>query len=346
LRTLKLKIPSWYNKDMFSRIIYFLSLIFFVSIIYRNYPLLLNIPEDLLKAKILLLVLALVLQVFKYLVIAYNFYLNFQKAGVKFTYQEVFRATFVYMYVSVATPFVGAGGLLAFVDYAGHKEFNRVKTAAGAFLALLADYLGFFLIILFSLLFFRDSIEDFPVNYLYAMIGFGGVLLTLVFLSIFTKDFLINFIHSIQRILNFVSRKIHKNLVMDETWAHKNVQLAHECFVDIKHDPKFYIKPILIGLIFHILNILTLAVVAWSFKEVIPVSKVVSSYVVLNTLETVSPTPNGIGIIEVFVPEFMKSIGIDFGNSLIIITIFRLIYFYIPLMVGFYFSHKIFLKKN
>jgi len=331
---------------MFSRLVYFLSLIFFVSIIYKNYHLLLNVPQDLLKAKISLLFLAIVIQVIKYFVLSYNFYINFQKTGIKFTYKEVLKATFVYMYVSVATPFVGAGGLLAFVDYAGHKEFNRVKTAASAFLALLADYLGFFLIILFSLLFFRDSIDDFPVNYLYAMLGFGGVLLILVFLSIFTKDFLIKLIHSVQRLLNYISRKVHKKLVMDENWAHKNVQLAHECFIDIKHDPRFYLKPVLISLVFHILNILTLAVVAWSFKEIISVSKVVSSYVVVNTLETVSPTPNGIGIIEVFVPEFMRTIGVDFGNSLIIITIFRFIYFYIPLMIGFYFSHKLFLKKH
>lgn len=331
---------------MFSKVVYAISLVFFISIIYKNYHLLDSIPQDLLKAKLLLLLLAIVIQIIKYLVLAYNFYLNFQKAGINFTYKEVLKATFVYMYVSVSTPYVGAGGLLAFVDYAGHKEFNRVKTAAAAFLALLADYLGFFLIIMFSLIFFRDSIDDFPVNYLYAMLGFGGVLLTLVFLSIFTKDFLIKFFHQIQRFLNFFSKYIHKKLVLDEKWAHRNVHLAHECFIDIKHDPKFYLKPIIISLTFHILNILSLAVVAWSFKELIPVSKVVSSYVVLNTLETVSPTPNGIGIIEVFVPEFMRSIGIDFGNSLIIITIFRFIYFYIPLIVGFYFSHKIFLKKK
>lgn len=330
---------------MFSKIIYVISFVVFGTIIYKNYHLLDNVPADLLRANLWLLLIAVILQLFKYLVLGYNFYINFRQAGVKFTYLETLKATFVYMYVSVATPFIGAGGLLAFVDYAGHKEFSRIKAAAGAFLALLADYLGFFLIILFSLIFFRDSIDDFPVNYLYAMLGFGGLLLTLVFLSIFTKDFLIKFIELIKKSLNFISRKIHKNLVIDETWARRNVNLAHECFVDIKHNPNFYIKPIFIGLLFHILNILTFAVVAWSFKEAVTTSKIVSSYVVLNTLETVSPTPNGIGIIEVLVPEFMKNIGIDFGNSLIIVTIFRLIYFYIPLFIGFYFSHKLFIKK-
>ena len=156
---------------MFSKIVYVVSLLFFVGIIYKNFHLLESVPQDLLKAKLIFIFLAILIQVVKYLVLAYNFYINFQKAGVSFTYKEVLRATFVYMYVSVSTPFIGAGGLLAFVDYAGHKEFSRIKTAAGAFLALLADYLGFFLIILFSLIFFRETIEDFPVNYLYAMLG-------------------------------------------------------------------------------------------------------------------------------------------------------------------------------
>jgi len=332
---------------MLSKFLYFLSGVFFVSIVIKNFHLLDSIPNDLLKAKISLLFLALFLQVLKYLVLAYNFYVNFDKAGVKFRYLEVLKATFVYVYVSVSTPFVGAGGLLAFVHYAGHKNVSRIKVGAGAFLALLGDYLGFFLIIIFSLIFFRSTIDDFPVNYIYAMVGFGALLLSLVFLSIFQKNFLKNLFNKIQRLLNFITDKIHKRVHLDDDWAHRNVDLAHECFVDIKKDPLFYIKVIFIALSFHILNIATLAVVGWSFKEQLTSSKVVSTYVVVNTLETISPTPNGIGIIESFVPEFMTTIGIDFSNSLIIITIFRFIYFYIPLFIGFYLSYRIFNgKKN
>jgi uncharacterized protein (TIRG00374 family) len=331
---------------MLSKILYFLSAGFFVTIVYKNYHLLDSIPNDLLKAKLYLLLLALFLQFLKYLVLSYNFYINFKKAGVEFKFWEVFRATFVYIYVSVSTPFVGAGGLLAFVHYAGHKNVSRLKVGAGAFLTLLGDYLGFFLIIVFSLIFFRSTIDDFPVNYIYAMLGFGSVLLILVFLSIFQKDFLKNLFNKIQKFLNLVTHTIHKKVHLDDEWAHRNVELAHECFVDIKKDPLFYIKVIFIALSFHILNILTLAVVGWSFKEQLNFSKVVSSYVVVNTLETISPTPNGIGIIESFVPEFMTTIGIDFSNSLIIITIFRFIYFYIPLIIGFYLSYRIFNHKE
>jgi uncharacterized protein (TIRG00374 family) len=331
---------------MFNKILYVFSAIFFGSIVYKNFHLLDSIPNDLLKAKISLLVLALLLQALKYLVLAYNFYINFKKSGVELNYWEVFKATFVYIYVSVSTPFVGAGGLLAFVHYAGHKNVSRLKVGAGAFLALLGDYLGFFLIIIFSLIFFRSTIDDFPVNYIYAMIGFGSFLLTLVFLSIFQKNFLKNFFNKIQNLANYMTNKTHKKIYFDEEWAHRNVELAHECFVDIKKDPLFYVKVIFIALTFHILNIATLAVVGWSFKEQLSFSKVVSSYVVVNTLETVSPTPNGIGIIESFVPEFMTTIGIDFSNSLIIITIFRFIYFYIPLFIGFYLSYRIFNGKK
>jgi len=331
---------------MFSKIIYIVSFIVFTYLVKENYDLLLKVPEYLFQANLLLILLAIILQILKYIVLSYNFYINFKQAGVNFTYWETFKATFVYIYVSVATPFVGAGGLLAFVDYAGHKEFSRIKAGAGAFLALLADYLSFFMIIIFSLIFFKDSSHDFPINFIYSMIGFGSLLITLVFLSIFKKDFLIKFILMIKKSLNFVSKRIHHKLVIDENWAHTNVTLAHECFIDIKHNPKFYYKPIFIALLFHVLNIASLAVVAWSFKEVIPVSKVVSSYVVLNTLETISPTPNGIGVIEVAVPYFLETIGIERDISITIVTMFRLIYFYLPLLLGFYFSYKLFIRKE
>lgn len=331
---------------MFSKILYLLSGGYFTFVIYRNYNLLGSIPSELGKASLLLIIIAILLQVVKYLVLAYNFYINFNKAGVEFKYIETLKATFVYMYVCVATPFIGAGGLLAFVNYAGHKKVSKIKVAAGSFLALLADYLGFFLIIIFSIIFFSDTIEDFPINYLISMVAFAGVLMSIVYLSIFNKEILTLIIKKFQDLANFFSRTFQKKVHFDEQWAKRNIDLAHECFVDIKNDPFFYFKTTGIGLIFHLLNIATFAVVGLSFSEKLTLSKLTSSYVVLNTLETVSPTPNGIGIIESFVPEFMATIGVDFANALVVVTIFRFIYFYIPLFIGFYFSYKIFNGKK
>jgi uncharacterized protein (TIRG00374 family) len=290
--------------------------------------------------------LAIIIQIVKYLVLAYNFYINFNKAGVNFKYLETLKATFVYMYVCVATPFIGAGGLLAFVNYAGHKKVSKIKVAAGSFLALLADYLGFFIVVIFSLIFFKSTIEDFPVNYLISMLVFGAVLISFVFLSIFKREILIFLLKKLQDLANFSSNLFKKQVQFDEEWAKRNVDLAHECFVDIKKDPYFYLKSVGIGLAIHILNIASFAVVGLSFSEKLTLSKLTSSYVVLNTLETISPTPNGIGIIESFVPEFMASIGVDFANALVVVTIFRFIYFYTPLFVGFYFSYKIFNGKK
>ena len=242
---------------MFSKILYVLSAGYFARVIYKNYNMLGSIPSELAKASLLLILLAIFLQVLKYLVLAYNFYLNFNKAGVKFEFIETLKATFVYMYVCVATPFVGAGGLLAFVNYAGHKRVSKIKVAAGSFLALLADYLGFFVIILFSLLFFRDSIGDFPVNYLVSMLVFGAILISIVILSIFRKEIPIYIIKKIQDLANFFSKKFQNQEHFDSEWARINVTLAHECFVDIKKDPFFYFKSVGIGLLFRLLNIAT-----------------------------------------------------------------------------------------
>lgn len=331
---------------MLNKLIYAVSATIFGFIVYKNYQLLDGIPRDLMNAKPSWLLLAVLLQVVKYLVLSYNFHINFQKAGVGFRYWEVLKATFVYMYVCVSTPFVGAGGLLAFVQYAGHQNVSKLKVAAGSFLALLGDYLGFFIIVLFSLIVFKDTIDDFPVNYIIAMLSFGALLIGLVFSSIFMKGFLVKIFDYLRRLANYTTYLIHKKVHFDDKWAHRNVDLAHECFVDIKKDPTFYLKVILVGFTFHVLNIFTLYAVAASFSEKLNISKTVSSYVVLNILETVSPTPNGIGIIESLVPEFMSSIGIEFSSSLVIITVFRLIYFYIPLILGFYFSYRIFNGKK
>ncbi|NBO22213.1 hypothetical protein EBU94_02570, partial [bacterium] len=132
---------------MLNKIIYIISAVFFVSIVGKNFHLLDSVPNDLLKAKLGFLLLALFLQVLKHLVMAYNFYANFKKIDINFSYVEVLKLTFVYIYLCVATPFVGAGGVIAFIDYAKSKGISKMKVASSTFLALLQDFLSFFIII-------------------------------------------------------------------------------------------------------------------------------------------------------------------------------------------------------
>lgn len=332
---------------MFAKLIYLVSGTFFISIVLKNFHLLDTIPQDLLKAKLIFLLLALLVQVVKHLLMAYNFYGNFRKIGIDFSYFEVLKLTFVYIYLCVATPFVGAGGVIAFIDYAKTKDISKMKVASSTFLALIQDFLSFVLIIVLALLFFSSNLEDFPVDYIFGFLSIGLIMIALVFLGIFKQNLLVYFFKKLQRTTNFLTFKLHKKIHFDEEWAERNVKVAHECFIDLKKDPIFYIKMIFVSFSVHFLNILTLGLVAWSFKEVVSFSKMTSIYVVLNILESFSPTPNGIGWIESLVPEYMTSyLGFSAGNSLILITVFRLIYFYLPLLLGFYLSYILWKKRK
>ncbi len=330
---------------MLNKIIYIISAVFFVTIVGKNFHLLDSVPNDLLKAKLGFLLLALFLQVLKHLVMAYNFYANFKKIDINFSYFEVLKLTFVYIYLCVATPFVGAGGVIAFIDYAKSKGISKMKVASSTFLALLQDFLSFFIIIVLALILFSSSISDFPVTQIIGFLIVGFLMLFLVFVGIFRHNLLVKFFKLVQKLANFVSFKVHKKVHFDESWAERNIDMAHECFIDIRKDPWFYIKIIGVSFSAHVLNIATLAAVAFSFKEAVSISKMTSIYVVLNTLESFSPTPNGIGWIESLVPEYMSGyLGFDAGNSLIVITIFRVIYFYLPLLLGFYLSYSLWKK--
>lgn len=332
---------------MLAKLIYLVSGVFFTSIILKNYHLLDTVPGDLLKAKIIFILLALFVQVLKHILMAYNFYGNFKKINIDFSYLEVLKLTFVYIYLCVATPFVGAGGVIAFIDYAKTKHISKMKVASSTFLALLQDFLSFVLIIIFALLFFSSNLEDFPVDYIVGFLSIGLIMTFLVFLGIFRHDLLVSFFKLLQRLGNFLIYKLHRKVHFDESWAERNVKIAHECFIDLKKDPIFYLKMIFVSFSVHILNIITLALVAWAFRESVSFSKMTSIYVVLNTLESFSPTPNGIGWIESLVPEYMTSyLGFSAGNSLILITIFRLVYFYIPLTIGFYLSYLLWKKPK
>ena len=200
--------------------------------------------------------------------------------------------------------------------------------------------------ILISVLVFKDALEDFPSVYINGIIFLGLSLLALIVVAIYVKSWLIFWVEIFRKLANFLGRLFYRRVLYDDAWAHRNVQIAHECFVDIKKSPQFYLYSTFICFLSHVLNILTLAVIGWALKESLPLSKLTSSYIIINTLESISPTPNGIGVVESLTPKYMTSLGINFSNSLVIVSIFRFVYFYLPVLIGFYFSYLAFKKSR
>lgn len=333
---------------MISKIIYFFSFSFFAYILYENWSVLESLGSDLISFRYQFLILAIFLQFWKYYLLAYSFYLNFKQAGVDFKFKDILKATFVYLYFSVSAPLVGAGGFLAFFNHASEKNVSRAKVGAGALLALITDYIAFIFLVLISVLIFKDALEDFPSVYISGIVFLGISLITFIVVAIYVKKWLIFGVEIFRKFANFLGRLFYHKPLYDDAWAHRNVQIAHECFVDIKKSPQFYLYSTFICFLSHVLNILTLAVIGWALKESLPLSKLTSTYIIVNTLESISPTPNGIGVVESLTPKYMTSLGINFSNSLVIVSIFRFVYFYLPVLVGFYFSYKAFrsLKKK
>ena len=89
----------------------------------------------------------------------------------------------------------------------------------------------------------------------------------ILFTAIFYHKFLVLLLDILRRIVNFLTYRVSQKIHFDEEWAKRNVSLAHECFVDIKNDPPFYLKIIFWSVVSHVLNIITIAVVGWSFSE-------------------------------------------------------------------------------
>jgi uncharacterized protein (TIRG00374 family) len=201
-------------------------------------------------------------------------------------------------------------------------------------------------LVFISVLVFKDTLEDFPSIYINGIMAIGVGLMGVIISAIYFKHFLIFLVEIFRSIANWAGRLFHKKELYDIDWAQRNVQIVHECFLDVKKSPRLYLWSIFICFITHILNIATLAVIAWALKESLALSKLTSTYIIINTLESVSPTPNGIGVVESLTPKYMASLGINFSNALVIVSIFRFVYFYLPVLLGFYLSYRSYSKRT
>lgn len=91
----------------------------------------------------------------------------------------------------------------------------------------------------------------------------------------------------------------------------------------------------------HVMQIVSLIMIFAAFgAEVTPIG-VIMCYSLFILFTTISPTPQGIGIVEGLVQIAMTSIGYSSGESLAIILAYRGITLWIPLLIGFILFKKI-----
>lgn len=257
--------------------------------------------------------------------------------------------------LTLAANFLGmvapGGGFVATVGYiindGRRRGLSKTKLLLASIVYWMVFYSVFVLLLTVSLFFLliRNAVTDYIV--IPALLMFALVIFLFVFLIFFINDF-DKFKSSALRMVAWINR-LRSRFGFDIFWDTKTVK---KYVFDLFEGYNFVLLNIvrLKKVVFHaflhfliyvaLLSVLVMAVDGdWQSWGVL-----LATYVIASLLMAVSITPSGVGVVEVAMTFILSSFLLTVEKSLVVVLLFRLYQFWLPLMAGFL-SHRLRMRE-
>ncbi|HUN23228.1 MAG TPA: lysylphosphatidylglycerol synthase transmembrane domain-containing protein [Anaerolineales bacterium] len=328
----KKRIFSWQN------ILFAGIALAFVSVIYSRLPALEEIIRAMQHGRPAFLLLAGVFGAFYFCIYAWLFRAVLRIVDVAENFRHLLPLVLARQLVDSSAPSQGAAGVALFVDHHRRKGHSPARTAAGVLLVMVIEYATLSVLLLIDLLLLRQM----GFLYSYEWLSAGLLILyTLAMLGILLLGghfpiLLEKLLAVIETLVNRISQRMLKKPYFAENWANNsaadfelaaNYVLTHRMQV---------VRAFGWAFLAHFAAILTLGTVFLAFGQT-PAPMLVFTGFCMNALFTVvSPTPNGMGVVEMALPHVYQTIGMEHSTSILIALAFRALLFWLPLVCGIF----------
>lgn len=281
-------------------------------------------------------------QLIYYILFAGLYQAAFATVDIKGRLRDLLPLTFSSLFANVAAPMGGASGTALFMDDAAHRGQSPARTAVGAELALIANFSTFLIILAggTGYLFIQNDLKFYEI--LAALIlliitaGHSGLLL----LSHSKPKWLRALLGWVQRIINKVAAWRKRPPVLHETWASESAAEFRQAVIAIQAHPNMLLRTLLVALASHLANITCLLFVFLAFHDAVSIGILVAGYAMGILFWIVSPTPQGIGVVEGIMALVFASLQVPVERAAVIAVAFRGVTFWIPLGMGFIMLHR------
>ena len=296
-----------------------------------------NLADTLSKGQWQWIWAAILLQVFYYVDLAALYRSAFDTVGVQARIRDLAPVTFASLFVNVAVPTAGASGAALFVDDATRRGQSATRAAAGTLLVLVVSYTSvlFVLVVGMSYLFIQHSLR------LYEIIGavflLAATLGQVTFLSVgvwkptWTRGLLAH----IQGVANSLANRFARPDFLPSDWATVIADEFNEAACAIVAHPIRLVRTLVIALLAHVLNLVSLFTLFLAFHQPVSLGVLVAGYAMGMLFLIVSLTPQGIGVVEGVMTLVFTSLLIPPAQAAVVSLTFRGLTFWLPLLIGF-----------
>jgi hypothetical protein len=280
--------------------------------------------------------LALCLQAIWILNIAASYKVIYQAMNLDEKYERLILISTAANFVNVIAPSAGMGGMAVFISEAKRRGYSPGRVTAAGVLAVLFDYLGFFVLLVLGLfvLFRRNYLSITEIIPSAILLLMASILAYLIVIGVRSAEALGNVLarisHQINRFSNFIAHRQY----LSEQRAYLFAQEVSLALKSITNRPKYLTLGIMLGLSSKLILVIILALVFLAFNVPFSPGTIIAGFSIGYLFWIVSPTPAGIGFVEGGLALALTTLNVSLGAAAVITLAFRGITFWIPLLFG------------
>ncbi len=280
---------------------------------------------------------ALVLEIVYYISFAALFKSAFALINIKTQLRHLVPIAFAFLFVNTTTASGGTAGLALFIDDIRRRGDSVARATAGTLLAHTANYGIFALLLGLGLIYLYAQHDLTGLEIISASILFLLVvaLCSTLILAWRWPNLLLRLLYRLQRMVNGVGRWVKRPYLLPETWAEQNAADFIAAAEAIAARPLRLGPVILLALGTHVVQTGVLLSLFFAFGMTVTPGILLAGYTISMLFMIVSPTPNGIGVVETVLPLMYASLGVPVDQGAVVTFAFRGVTFWVPLLIGF-----------
>lgn len=286
---------------------------------------------------------ALAVQGAYFCVWAFLYTQSMRLVDVTLTWKRSFPLTFASLFVNTIAPTAGTGGSALFANQSRATRQSTTHTVIGYLFAIFIDLVSLLMVVVVALqLLHRQGMYLTGASVSgWMLTGLISIMVLAVLISRYWPKLIKRVLNGVAWLLVLPDRVRRRKPSLLPTWAATNTAKLQEASTLIFTRRWLVANNLLITFGMHFLGLLTLSCLFLAFAQPINWAMIFASYSMMMLFWIVSPTPQGIGVVEVVGAYVLTALGQDPLVAVGIAVGYRAVSYWLPIIVGFIFLTRI-----
>jgi phosphatidylglycerol lysyltransferase len=325
------------------QLLLWLLVIGFVWVVFTHLPQIRELVRTLSQGHLEWIAAAVLFQSLYFVFFTASYQAAFATVGLDSRWRDLLPVTLGSYFVNVVAPTGGASGAALFVDDAARRGQPPARAATALVLQLAVDYIGVVVVLLVGLgyLYSRNVMQAYQVLGGIVMVLLTGGLVGVLALGLGRPDWLRRLLAWGERVINSAAARIRLRSPLPPNWAKEHTAEFVAAAAAMRARPKPLARLALVALTAHLADLGTLYCLFLAFGPAIPLGTVIAGYSMAILFWIISPTPQGIGIVEGAMTLALTSLGVLGAVAAVVTLTFRGLAFWLPFVIGFWLLRRL-----